>query len=128
MPVRNGERYEVQTLTLDLIAFVLQIKFLLLLPLQKRDNSAYAIALPFGNVIAEPIAAPGTWGYCDPSRPLVIEPVKLCRHLFLILYDHVSGKIVYVYTPLAKDVNAVVSFQYSSIWPGFQAMIAGSKG
>jgi hypothetical protein len=38
----------------------------------------------------------------------------------LILYDDIPGKPVNIYAPLAKNVNPMMSIQYSSIRAGFQ--------
>jgi hypothetical protein len=51
-------------------------------------------------------------------------PSALLR--LLLDYD-LPGKIVHIHAPLAKNADAVMSLQYSSIRPSFQATFLSRK-
>ena len=52
-----------------------------------------------------------------------VPSASLILILILILHHDVPGKTVNVHAPLAKDVDAMMSIQYSAIPPGFQAAL-----
>jgi hypothetical protein len=124
LSIWNRKRRKVHPLPSGLACFTAKIQVFFLVRGEQREYGIYIRSLPRRDIIFQPISAARTRAHGQLSGPRSIEPIDFLRHFVtLVLYDDVPGKPIYIHSPLAKNVNAMMSIKYSSIRPCFQTTL-----